>query len=191
MTEPVLAAVEAALVERFGHPPQRASVSFVGVEPIEVLRFEPTAGDRAYVTLGMSRHAMTGAAESIRSADGPRAELLLVVRDPADVHRDVWRRLAVLAAAPVVEGVVHVPGMSVELGEPLVLGSSCTGFVIAASAYPPVATPVGAVDLLSVLPATNTELAWCRVRGTAALTERWQAAGVDERDLLRRSVELG
>ena len=38
----------------------RASVSFVGVDPIEVLRFEPIPGERAYVSLGMSRHPMTG-----------------------------------------------------------------------------------------------------------------------------------
>ena len=50
----VLPTVEAALVEHFGHRPQRASVSFVGVDPIEVLRFEPIPGERAYVSLGMS-----------------------------------------------------------------------------------------------------------------------------------------
>ena len=55
----VLAAVDAALAEHFGHRPQRASVSFVGVDPVEVLRFEPIPGERAYVSLGMSGRPMT------------------------------------------------------------------------------------------------------------------------------------
>ena len=93
----VLAAVEAALVEHFAHRPQRASVSFVGVESIEVLRFEPVPGERAFVSLGMSRHPMTGAAELVQAADGPRAELMLHVHDPTDQYADVWRKVAVLA----------------------------------------------------------------------------------------------
>src|SRR5437764_13038837 len=72
----VLTAVEAALVDHFGHRPARASVSFVGVDPIEVLRFEPIPGERAYVSLGMARHPMTGAAASVLAENGPRAELL-------------------------------------------------------------------------------------------------------------------
>ena len=46
----------------------------------------------------------------MRRRDGPRAELMLHLRDPADEHADVWRRLAVLAAAPAVEGVVYGRG---------------------------------------------------------------------------------
>ena len=41
----------------------RASVSFVGVDPIQVLRFEPIPGELAYLTLGMSALPMTAAAE--------------------------------------------------------------------------------------------------------------------------------
>jgi hypothetical protein len=186
----VLAAVEAALVDHFGHHPQRASVSFVGVEPVEVLRFEPIPGERAYLTLGMSRHPMTGADAAVTNTEGPRAELMLHVRDPADEQADVWRRLAVLAASPAVEGVVHRPGMSVDLGEPLVPGSSCTGALIVESGLPPVDTPAGAVDVLQVLPATSTELAWCRVRGSEALRARWSEHGTDLLDLRRRAVAL-
>ncbi len=46
---------------------------------------------------------------------------------------DLWRRLAVLAAGPVVEGVVYADGMSVDLGEPLDPSSLCTGGLIVAS----------------------------------------------------------
>jgi hypothetical protein len=186
----LLAAVEAALVEHFAHQPQRASVSFVGVDPIEVLRFEPIPGERAYVTLGMSRHPMTGAAESIRAADGPRAELLLHLRDPLDERPEVWRGLAVLAAAPAVEGVVYATGMSVDLGAPMSPGSLCTGVLVTESGVPAIETPAGPVDILQAVPATSTELAWCRVRGAAALLERWSDAGTDLLDLARRAARL-
>jgi hypothetical protein len=187
---PVLTAVEAALVEHFGHRPQRASVSFVGVDPIEVLRFEPIPGERAYLSLGMARHPMTGAAEAVVSADGPRAELMLHLRDPTDDHGEVWRRLALLAAAPAVEGVVYVPGMSVDTGEPLTAGSACTGVVVHESAVAPIDTDGSAVAILQIVPATSTELAWCRVRGSAALRDRWAEAGIDLLDLGRRPVPL-
>lgn len=177
-------------MDHFGHRPQRASVSFVGVDPIEVLRFEPIPGERAYLTLGMARHAMTGAAEAMLSADGPRAELLLHLRDPGDGYADVWRRLAVLAAAPAVEGVVYANGMSVEIGESLVAGSACIGVLVIDSPLTPVASASGPVTILQVLPATSTELAWCRVRGSAALRERWREHDVDLLDLTRRPVLL-
>jgi hypothetical protein len=186
----VLAAVEAALGEHFAQRPQRASVSFLGVEPIEVLRFEPVPGERAYVTLGMSRHPMTGAGELVRAADGPRAELMLHLRDPADHYADAWRKLAILAAAPAVEGVVHAPGLSVDLGEPLAPGSSCTGVLIGESPLADIEAGEGLVSVLSATPATSTELAWCRVHGSAALLERWSSAGVDLLDAGRRAVRL-
>ncbi len=185
-----LVEVEAALADHFGARPQRASVSFVGVDPIEVLRFEPIPGERAYLSLGMARHPMTGAADALVAADGPRAELMLHVRDPTDRHADVWRRLAVLAAAPAVEGVVYAAGMSVDLGEPFSAGSACTGVLVDESALAPVTTSAGAVAVLQVFPATATELAWCRVRGSAALRERWAQAGADLLDLGRRAVAL-
>lgn len=182
--------VEAALVEHFAHQPQRASVSFVGVEPIDVLRFEPVPGERAYVSLGMSRHPMTGAAELVQAADGPRAELMLHLHDPTDEYADVWRKVALLAAAPAVEGVVHTPGMSLDLGEPLVAGSACTGVLITESPLADIATDDGPVAVLQAVPATSTELAWCRVRGSAALRERWTDANTDLLDLTRRAVAL-
>jgi hypothetical protein len=186
----VAPAVEPALREHFGQVPTRASVSFLGVEPIEVLRFEPIPDELAYLTLGMSRRAMVSAAEAVVSAAGPRAELMLHLRDPDAEYGDAWRQLAVLAAAPAVEGVVYVAGMTVDLGEPLAAGSRCTGGLIAPSAIPPITTAAGPVEILLVQPATATELAWCRVRGAAELQQRWADQGVDLLDLGRRAADL-
>lgn len=187
----VLASVEAALCEHFGQRPVRASVSFVGVEPIDVLRFEPVPGERAYVSLGASRRPMTGAHESVQRVDGPRAELFVHLRDPTDAFAELWRTLAVLAAAPVVEGVVYIPGMTVDTGGPLAPGSTCTGAVLAESPLRPVATAAGPVDVLQLLPATHTELAWARVQGGAALRARWDEHGTDLAELARPAVQLG
>ena len=182
--------VDTALREHFGAPGSRASVTFVGVDPIEVLRFEPIPDERAYLSLGMSRHPMTAAQEAVRSADGPRAELMLHLRDAADEFVDVWRRVGMLAAAPAVEGVVYVPGMSVDLGEPLAPESLCTGVLVVDGPIGSVATPAGPVDVLQVVPAAASELAWCRVHGSAALRARWAASRTDLLDLARAPVPL-
>jgi Suppressor of fused protein (SUFU) len=186
----VLGAVAAALQEHFAQAPARASVSFVGVEPIEILRFEPIPGERAYVSLGMARHPMTAAAETVQQADGPRAELMLHVRDRIDAFPDVWRGLSVLAASPAVEGVVYAAGMTVDTGQPLVPGSRCTGGLLVESPLAPVSVGSAVVEVLQVVPATSNELAWCRVQGSAALRLRWTDQGVDLLDLARAPADL-
>jgi len=186
----ILDEVERAVSDHFGQTPKRASVSFVGVDPIQVLRFEPIPGELAYVTLGMSALPMTAAAEVLVSPDGPRAELMLHLREGSPGFSDVWRQLAVLAAAPAVEGVVYRADMTVDLGVALAGGSSCTGGVLDNSPLLPVVTSAGTVAVLQVVPATQNELAWCRVRGAAALRERWTAQQVDLLDLGRRAVVL-
>jgi len=160
------ATVEQALCEHFGQRPSRASVSFLGVDPIEVLRFEPIPGERAYLSLGMSRHPMTAASDAVLAAEGPRAELMLHIRDEAGHHEDAWRQLAVLAAAPAVEGVSYAPGMTVDLGQPLASATRCTGVVLAESGLAAIETPEGIVALLQVLPATPTceQIRLCRPR---------------------------
>lgn len=191
MTLPApLADVDTALRAHFGAAPLRASISFVGVEQLEILRFEPIPDERAYLSLGMSRHPMTASDQPARSMDGPRAELMLHIRDGADVHVDVWRQVAVLAAAPSVEGVVYTAGMTVDLGHPLGGGSRCTAVVVADGPIAAVDSPVGTVQVLQILPATSTELAWCRVHGTAALRQRWTEQDVDLLDLARDAARL-
>ena len=187
----VLDAVEQALQEHFAQPAVKASVSFLGVEAIDVLRFEPIPDEVAYVSLGMSRRPMTSAQEVVVATDGPRAELMLHLHSTTGGSGDVWRRLAVLAAAPDVEGVVYVAGMTVDMGEPLVAGSGCTGFIVTESPLDTVRTEAGAVSILQVVPATSTELAWARVHGTPALQQRWAEHHSDLLDLGRRPVSLG
>lgn len=186
-----LAEVEAALGERFSSAPLRASVSFVGVDPIEVLRFDTAPGEHVYVSVGMSRYPMTAADSLTTQSDGPRAELLLQLRDPTGTWTQTWRQLALLAAAPAVEGVVYVPEMTVDLGQPLCPGSRCTGAVVSAAALAPVRTPAGEVNVLQLLPATGAELAWSRVHGVNALRQRWQQQSIDPADLGRLAAELG
>jgi hypothetical protein len=187
----LLAFVDDALSDHFGHRPARASVSFLGVDPIEILRFEPIPGERAYVSLGMSSSPMTGADALVVSSEGPRAELMLHVRDEGDRFADIWRRLALLAASPAVEGVVYKLDMTVDLGEPLVDGTACTGGLVVGSALAPIDTADGPVTVFQLVPATQTELAWARVRGGPALRERWTDKGTDLLDLARKSVDLG
>lgn len=185
-----LADVEAALCEHFAQRPVRASVSFVGVQPLEVLRFEPIPGERVYVSLGMSRDPMHDRASTVIDDAGPRAELMLHVRDPIDQYAEIWRQLAVLAAAPTVEGVVYAEGVTVDTERPLVENSLCSGGVVIDSPLAAIATPLGTVAVLQVLPATAHELAWSRVKGSAALRERWIEHGVDLLDVARRAVDL-
>jgi len=186
----VLDEVDAALQDHFAQSPAKASVSFLGVESIDVLRFEPIPDEVAYVSLGMSRRPMTAAQESVVATEGPRAELMLHLRATAAGSDEVWRRVAVLAAAPDVEGVVYVDGMTVDMGEPLAAGSVCTGFVVTESPLDTIHTEAGDVEVLQVIPATSTELAWARVRGTPALRERWAEHHSDLLDLGRRPVPL-
>lgn len=190
MADPdVTLAVGAALVEHFGQQPARASVSFVGLEPIEVLRFEPIPGELVYVSLGMSRQPMTAATASVLADVGPRAELAVHTRESAR-SADLWRQLAVLAAAPMVEGVVYVAGMTLDLGQPLATGSSCVGVVVETGPIESIPTPQGEVAFFQLQPATSTELGWARVHGSAALQQRWQRDNVDLLDLARRAVAL-
>ena len=202
----LLARVEGAYRQHYETAPVRASISFVGVEPIEILRYQESAdqetpgqgrpmGNRpepvatSYLTLGMSRCPMTEpSATVVDPSIAPRAELLLSVLGRPD---DVWRRLAVLAAAPVVESAVYRTGMRVELGEPWCAGSRCAGAIVASGPLAAIHAPgVAPVTVFRLLPAAPAELAWARVHGSEALLERWRSAGTELRDLHREPVVL-
>ena len=163
-------------------------MSFLGLDPIEILRYLDGNLDH-YLSLGMSRHPMAEPSELVIAVEhAPRAELLL---SAAGRPEPLWRNLAVLAAAPAVEGVVYQVGNRVDLGEPLCSGSRCTGGLLTAAALQPIAVPGAAdVHVLRVLPATQTELAWARVHGSEALQQRWLTAGTDLTDLMRDPVDL-
>ena len=81
--------------------------------------------------------------------------------------------------------------MTVDLGAALAAGSRCTGGLIGESAIPAVRGNGGVTDILSVIPATATEVAWCRVHGAASLRELWQDQRTDLLDLGRGPARLG
>ncbi|MFJ8160954.1 suppressor of fused domain protein [Streptomyces sp. NPDC096136] len=188
------ALVEARLRSAFGEPDARAAVTFLGTDRIEVLRF--AEGDLVrYATLGMSAHPMTDptavVADPVR---GPRAELVLSVRAGLAPTDGVLRPLAVLAASPVVEGLVVAPGASLDVGEPLWEGAPFTSVLVAEPGGLvedlELDEPMDPVRFLPLLPMTANEAAWKRVHGAAALQERWLARGTDLRDPLRTAVAL-
>lgn len=192
----VLLQVEAHLLSVLGQDSGRASVSFLGTERIDVLRFGPDPdGLVRYATLGMSRAPMGDPGAELVLAHGPRAELLLTVRD---LHDSVLRRLAVLAASPSVEGVVLAPGAGLDLGEPLWDGSAFPAVLVSEPGghVPDLALGDGELEaeepvrFFPLLPMTRNEAAWKRVHGAQALEQRWLDRAVDLRDPRRAEVDL-
>ncbi|MEU6891721.1 suppressor of fused domain protein [Streptomyces sp. NPDC046557] len=190
----ILALVEARLRNAFGEPDARAAVTFLGTDRIEVLRF--AEGDLVrYATLGMSAHPMTDPTAAVADPlRGPRAELVLTVRAGLAPTDKVLRPLAVLAASPMVEGVVVAPGASLDVGEPLWDGAQFSSVLVAEPGGLvedlDLDEPLEPVRFLPLLPMTANEAAWKRVHGAAALQERWLARGTDLRDPLRTAVAL-
>ena len=188
----VLSAVEARLISTFGEPDGRASVTFLGADRIEVLRFAADDGLVRYATLGMSAAPMADPNDPVADpVRGPRAELLLTVRGG---HDEVLRPLATLAASPQVEGLIVAPGASLDLGAPLWPGAPFAGFLVAEPGglvedlvLPEPADPV---RFLPLLPMTPNEAAHKRVHGASELRERWLRHGTDLRDPQRRGVPL-
>lgn len=195
----VLQLVGARLSTALGEPDARASVTFLGTDRIEVLRFLDARDEGVvrYATLGMSAAPMTDPAAALADPDrGPRAELLLSVRSaPGGDADQVVRALAVLAASPQVEGVVVAPGAALDVGQPLWPGAPFTSVLVAGGGglVPDLELdePLEPVRFLPLLPMTPNEAAWKRVHGAAALEERWLRSGTDLRDPRRGSVPLG
>jgi len=96
-------------------------VTFVGCEPLEVLRFETEAGS-TYVSLGMSRHPMTDPTDPAPDLlRGPRGEVMVTLT-PSDDR--ILHPLAVVAMSPTVEGLVLVEGATIDTGAPLWPGAA-------------------------------------------------------------------
>lgn len=176
--------------------PDTASVKFLGAEAIEVLRFHPGA-DRVvhYVSLGCSRHPMVDptevAADPLR---GPRAEVVLRLRDPGPIG-GLARSLAIVAATPAVEGVVLTADALIDLSSPLWAGPSgpapFTAVLLGRSDIPdlPLEPPRDPVRFLSAIPVTATEAAWVRLKGADAMRQAWRADGVDVLDANRPAAQ--
>lgn len=177
---------------------QKASVTFLGVEQIDVHRYA-AAGDVVYVTVGCSRHPMQDAAAtrgvSIVSETGPRAELVMRLRA---THRypGLHRRLAAMAAAPAVDGLVLAADSVLRVGEPLWDGAPFGAVLLTGDELGDVplgdgrAEPAEPVRLLRADPITENEAAWVRLRGADALRQAWREAGVDPADPERRPAAL-
>ncbi|WP_198163369.1 suppressor of fused domain protein [Rhodococcus sp. WMMA185] len=195
MTDSVVASVRAHLIEQVGGPePTEASVTFLGVEPLGVLRFGPDDdGLVRYATVGCSRHPMGDPGELMADpVRGPRAELVLTLRGGTGVASGVARTLAILAAAPSVEGVVLVEDALLDLGEPLWKDAPFTAVLLGGSAVADLSLPepAEAVRFLAVTPLTGNEAAWVRLRGADALREAWTEAGIDVCDPNRAAASF-
>ncbi|WP_225725045.1 MULTISPECIES: suppressor of fused domain protein [unclassified Nocardia] len=169
-----------------------ASVTFLGLEPIEILRIP---GDELvhYVTLGGSRHPMGDPAAALADpVRGPRAELVLTLRSGVGAQSGLARSLGVLAATPAVEGVVLQADALLDLGEPIWRDAPFTAVLLGDSDIPDVVLPERAdpVRYFAVTPVTATEAAWVRVRGAQALRDAWAEAGIDVRDPRRGAAAL-
>ncbi|MCG7609489.1 MULTISPECIES: suppressor of fused domain protein [Mycobacterium] len=197
----VLAAVRAHVGEHFGAAgitaePVSASVTFLGTERIDVLRFGPDLAAGAagqdlyhYVTLGCSRHPMFDPTELVSDPiHGPRAEVVLSLRGPTP--GGLARSLAVLAAAPAVEGLVLEADALIDLETQLFDSAPFSAFLLGPSDIGEVELPdpLSAVAVLSATPITATEAAWVRLKGADAMREAWRTDGVDVLDPTRRAA---
>lgn len=191
----VLESVRAHLRDHFATrgitaEPESASVTFLGTDRIEVLRFVAPGGVAAqYVSLGCSRHPMVDPGEMLADpVQGPRAEVVVALRGspPAGLSRSV----AVVAAAPAVEGLILAPDALIDLETPLWEGAPFTAFLLGRSDIADLALPepLSPVSVLAAVPITPTEAAWVRLKGADAMREAWVQDGVDTADPRRRAA---
>jgi hypothetical protein len=170
--------------------PVEASVTFLGTERIDVLRFGPDGeGVNHYVSVGCSRHPMFDPAELVTDAlHGPRAEAVVALYGPSP--KGLARSLAILAAAPAVEGLILEPDALIDLETPLWEGAPFSAFLLGRSNIDEVALtdPLPPVTVLAATPITATEAAWVRLKGADAMREAWVQDGVDVLDPRRRAA---
>lgn len=187
----VLVLVEAHLLTTFGEQSGRADVTFVGTEPVELLRFGPDEdGLVRYATVGMARFPMQDAMSiNFEPVHGPRAEVVLTIRG---VHDSILRNLAILAASPAVEGLKIEAGDSLDLNAPLWEGSRFTAVLVGEPGGLvedlPLDWPRDPVRFFPLIPMTKDEAAWKRAKCATALEQLWLEYGVDVRDPDRDSV---
>jgi hypothetical protein len=192
----VLAEVRAHLRDYFAGlglvgEPVSASVTFLGAESIDILRFGPDRdGVYHYASLGCSRHPMIEPTEFLADPhQGPRAEVMLSLKGPTP--SGLSQTIAVLAAAPAVEGLVLGPDALIDLETPLWKSSPFTALLLGSSELEDVVLPAPnePVKLLSATPITPTEAAWVRLKGAEAMREAWRADGVDVLDPARPAAQ--
>ena len=188
----VLLEVRTSLREHFAGlgitaEPDVASVTFLGVESIDVMRFGPEDDVLHYVSVGCSRHPMDEPTEMVHDDTGPRAEVVVSLRGPTP--SGLVHSIAVLAASPAIEGLVLVPDALIDLETPLWQGAPFTAVLLGTSDIGDVdlPQPLSPVTVLSATPITATEAAWVRLKGADAMREAWRVDGVDVLDPGRRA----
>lgn len=171
--------------------PAEANITFLGAERIAILRYGPDGhGVNHFVSLGCSRYPMIDPTDLVADAElGPRAEVMVSLRPPSP--SGLARSMAVLAAAPAVEGLVLEPDALVDLSGPLFEGAPFTAFLLGRSTIEDVdlPEPLSDVTVLQATPITPTEAAWVRLKGADAMREAWRSDGVDVLDANRRASE--
>lgn len=182
-----LAAAGRHLRDHFAEPePDVASVTFLGVERMDVLRFV-SDGVYSYVSLGCSRHPMTEASAAVADpVRGPRAEVVMNLR-AGQPTTGLARSLAVIAATPAVDGIVLTDDLLIDLSAPLWQGAPFTAVLLGRSDIPDLEldAPCDPVRFFSAVPITQTEAAWVRLKGADAMRQAWADDGVDVLDPLR------
>jgi hypothetical protein len=192
----VLAEVRARLRDHFTAAgvvgdPVAANVTFLGADPMEVLRYGADAdGVYHYVSLGCSRYPMVDPLEfHADQSAGPRAEVAVALRGPTP--SGLARSIAVVASAPTVEGLILVPDALVDLETPLWQGAPFTAMLLGDSDIEEIAVAGSEepVVVLSATPITATEAAWVRLKGADAMREAWRTDGVDVTDPARPAAQ--
>lgn len=195
----ILDRVRAHLQRHFADKePASASVTFLGAETIEVLRFRGPDGVVHYASLGCSRHPMVDPTQMVADPElGPRAEVVLALRDPGPAT-GLARTLAVLAATPAVDGLVLVADALIDLGSPLWSWLPESGRRVPFTAVLlgpsdidelPLTPPRDPVRFLAATPITATEAAWVRLKGAEAMRQAWVNDGVDVLDANRPAAQ--
>lgn len=153
--------------------PDVATVTFVGVPPIDVLRFGPDPGGVIhFVSVGGSRES-----------GGAPTEVVVSLRG-SSIGAGIARSVAVLAAAPAVEGLIPAPDALVDLGQPAWKAAPFTAFLLGDSEIEAAA----GVQFLQAIPITANEAAWVRLKGVEAMRQAWQEDGVDILDPTRSAA---
>lgn len=197
-SDEIVRRVRAQLADHFAGrgvgEPDSASVTFLGAEPYELLRYGPDDfGLTHFASVGASRYPMTDPGEMLASEHlGPRAEVLISLR--GNVFPGLARSLAVLAASPAVEGLVLTEDALVDLGQPLWDDpdrQAFTAVLLQASDIPdlPLPEPLSPVRFLAAVPITANEAAWVRIKGAEALQDTWRQAGIDVTDPSRAHAQ--
>jgi hypothetical protein len=120
---------------------------------------------------------------------GPRAEVVVALY--GSTPKGLARSLAIVAAAPAVEGLVLEPDALIDLETPLWEGASFSAFLLGRSDIEDVALtdPLPPVTVLAATPITATEAAWVRLKGAEAMREAWIQDAVDVLDPARRAAQ--